>query len=113
MSRVVGRGTTRTSAARDYTVKIDASEARARERRYYYRFAPRGEQSPIGRTRTLPRGSATRARFALTSCANLPFGYFNVYARIAERADLDAVLHLGDYIYEYANNRTTATARRG
>ena len=43
-------------------------------------------------------------RLALVSCANLPFGFFNVYARIAARPDLDAVLHLGDYIYEYANN---------
>ena len=43
-------------------------------------------------------------RLALTSCANYPFGFFNVYARVAARADLDAVLHLGDYFYEYANN---------
>ena len=40
----------------------------------------------------------------MVSCSNLPFGFFNVYARVAARADLDAVLHLGDYIYEYANN---------
>jgi alkaline phosphatase D len=102
MSRVVGSGSIVTSAERDYTVKIDASELDAGAT-YYYRFAARREQSPIGRTRTLPAAGAMRARFALTSCANLPFGYFNVYARIAELADIDAVLHLGDYIYEYAN----------
>ena len=30
-------------------------------------------------------------------------GYFNAYRRIAERADLDFVVHLGDYIYEYGD----------
>ena len=44
----------------------------------------------------------TRLRLAMVSCSNLPFGFFNVYANIAARGDLDAVLHLGDYIYEYA-----------
>jgi alkaline phosphatase D len=42
-------------------------------------------------------------RLAATSCANIPFGYFTPYAHLAERADLDAVLYLGDYLYEYAN----------
>jgi alkaline phosphatase D len=102
MSRVVGRGSTLTARERDYTVKIDASELEPGTT-YYYRFTARGEESPIGRTRTIATGPANRARFALTSCANLPFGYFNVYARIAELPDLDAVIHLGDYIYEYAN----------
>jgi alkaline phosphatase D len=104
MSRVVGRGTARTSAARDFTVKVDAAGLDPGST-YYYRFAAGREQSPIGRTRTLPAASAARVSFALASCANYPFGYFNVYARIAARRDLDAVLHLGDYIYEYANNR--------
>ncbi len=36
----------------------------------------------------------------MVSCSNLPAGLFNVYALIARRADLDAVLHLGDYLYE-------------
>jgi alkaline phosphatase D len=40
-------------------------------------------------------------RVAFASCSNYPWGYFNAYARIAERDDLDCVLHLGDYIYEY------------
>lgn len=102
MSRVVGRGSARTSAARDFTVKIDAASLDPATT-YYYRFAALREQSPIGRTRTLPISSVDRIRFALASCANYPFGFFNVYGRIAARADLDAVLHLGDYFYEYAN----------
>ena len=44
---------------------------------------------------------AKALRFAVTSCASLAHGHFHVYRRIAEREDLDAVLHLGDYLYEY------------
>ena len=104
MSRAIARGSIRTSADRDYTVKIDPVGLDPGST-YYYRFAARGARSPIGRTRTLPARPTKHVRLALASCSNLPFGYFNVYARIAARPDLDAVLHLGDYIYEYANNR--------
>ncbi|MGQ0736295.1 MAG: alkaline phosphatase D family protein [Acidobacteriota bacterium] len=103
MSRVVAQGSARTSAQRDYTVKIDAAALQPGAT-YYYRFASRGAQSPIGRTRTLPGHKTTRVRLAVASCANLPFGYFNVYRRIAARPDLDAVVHLGDYFYEYGND---------
>jgi alkaline phosphatase D len=102
MSRAIARGSMRTSAERDYTVKIDAVGLEPGST-YYYRFAARGARSPVGRTRTLPTRPTSRVRLALASCSNLPFGYFNAYARTAARNDLDAVLHLGDYIYEYAN----------
>lgn len=100
--QVVRRGELATDASRDFTVKVDASGLRAGNT-YYYRFLASGERSPVGRTRTLPDGKVTRLRLALASCSNLPFGYFNAYRGIANRADLDAVVHLGDYIYEYAN----------
>ena len=100
--RIVLRGTTATGEARDFTVKVDATGLRPATT-YYYRFQALGEQSPVGRTRTLPASNAERLRIALASCSNYPYGYFNVYGRIAQRADLDAVLHLGDYFYEYAN----------
>lgn len=68
----------------------------------YYRFiAPDGTASPIGRTRTLPLGRLSRFNVAVFSCANRPFGHFNAYAHAAARNDLDLVVHLGDYIYEY------------
>ena len=104
MSRVFASGSVRTSAERDYTVKLDAV-ALEPGTTYYYRFAARGAQSPVGRTRTLPSRPTSRARLAIVSCANFPFGFFNVYGRIAARRDLDAVLHLGDYLYEYENGR--------
>lgn len=93
-----------TDAGRDFTVKVDAAGLQPGTT-YYYRFTAQGEQSVIGRTRTLPDGDATRLRIALASCSNLPAGFFNAYRGIANRHDLDAVVHLGDYIYEYANVR--------
>ena len=41
-------------------------------------------------------------RFGVVSCANWEAGYFSPYRHLAARGDLDAVLHLGDYLYEYA-----------
>lgn len=102
--RIVLRGAAQTGAERDFSVKIDANGLRPATT-YYYRFLALGERSPIGRTKTLPVSSVERVRLAVASCSNLPFGYFNVYRRIAQRADLDAVLHLGDYFYEYENGR--------
>jgi alkaline phosphatase D len=100
MRRVRGRGFFLTDVTRDFTVKIDAKGLEP-GRTYYYRFeTPRGA-SPVGRTRTLPLGSVSTLRMAFASCSNFPFGFFNAYARIAERNDLDFVLHLGDYLYEY------------
>ena len=103
-TRVVARGETSTGAARDFTVKIDVSGLAAATT-YYYRFEALGARSVTGRTRTLPAAGAGRVRLALASCSNYPHGYFNVYGRIAARPDIDAVLHLGDYIYEYEQGR--------
>jgi len=102
MSRVIASGSARTSPERDYTVKLDAV-ALEPGTTYYYRFSARGARSVVGRTRTLPSRPTRQVKLAIASCANFPFGFFNVYNRIAARPDLDAVLHLGDYIYEYAN----------
>lgn len=90
-----------TSAARDWTVKVLAEGLEAGTR-YYYRFELGGVYSPVGRTKTLPDGAVDQARFAVMSCSNYPFGYFNVYDLVARHDDLDAVIHLGDYIYEYS-----------
>lgn len=102
LEHVARRGTVVTSAERDYTVKVDVDRLRPGTT-YYYRFASVGHASILGRTRTLPTGSVERVRLACTSCSNYPFGFFNAYRLIGQRADLDAVVHLGDYLYEYAN----------
>jgi alkaline phosphatase D len=101
---VVARGTAQAAVDRDFTVKIDASNLKPGTT-YYYAFHTGGEQSPIGRTRTLPDRGTQRLRLGQVSCANYPTGYFNVYRCLANRSDLDAIVHLGDYIYEFASNR--------
>lgn len=100
-TRRVQVGTHQTDASADYTVKLDAREL-APGRTYYYRFMALGRTSPIGRTRTAPEGGVSRLRFGMASCASFGHGYYHAYRRLAERADLDCILHLGDYIYEYA-----------
>ena len=80
---------------------------------YFYRFiGPNGEQSPIGRTKTLPVGKVDKFRIAVFSCANYGFGWFNAYGHAAEADDFDLVLHLGDYFYEYARG-TYPDAKEG
>lgn len=98
---VVARGVAATDAAVDHTVKVDVGGLEPGTT-YYYQFTALAAGSPIGRTRTAREGATERLRFALASCSNYPYGFFNAYAAIAQRADLDAVIHLGDYIYEYA-----------
>jgi alkaline phosphatase D len=102
LTRVVQTGRAETDADADYTVKVDV-RGLAPGVTHYYRFGVGQSLSPIGRTRTLPQGHVEQLRLAVTSCANHPQGYFHAYRKIAERADLDLVLCLGDYIYEFGN----------
>ncbi|EGM76457.1 phosphodiesterase/alkaline phosphatase D [Rheinheimera sp. A13L] len=69
-------------------------------RSYYYRFSDSRTVSATGHAKTLPEGAVSQVRFAVLSCSNYPAGYFHVYQQVAQQ-QLDAVLHLGDYIYEY------------
>ena len=86
----------------DYTVKVDVKGLEPGTTYYYAFIIPDRARSVIGRTRTLPK-QIDHARIAFTSCANFQNGYFNAYGAIAKRADLDVWVHLGDYVYEYAN----------
>lgn len=100
-AKIVAGGDMITGPWRDHTVKITV-DGLMPGRVYYYRFvAPDGSLSPIGRTKTLPIGKAARFNIAIFSCSNLGFGEFNAYGHAAARDDVDLVLHLGDYIYEY------------
>lgn len=94
-------GSTRTGVARDYTVKIDVQNLEP-GKRYHYRFISNGITSSAGSMKTLPASGVSQVRLAVLSCSNYPAGYFHVYAAAAREADVDAVVHLGDYIYEYA-----------
>lgn len=105
----VGAGWAVATAESDFTVKIDALGLRP-GRGYHYRFHCLGRTSDVGRTRTLPVGRVEHARFAVVCCSAYASGFFAGYRLVAERTDLDAVVHVGDYIYEYAKP-PDATAR--
>ena len=96
---VVASGEAAARADRDYTVKVDAAGL-APGTGYCYRFIANGVTSPVGCTRTLPVGAVSEFKMAVASCSNYPQGFFHAYRHIAE-SDLDVVLHLGDYLYEY------------
>ncbi|MBY9067234.1 alkaline phosphatase D family protein [Hyphomonas sp. WL0036] len=110
--KIVRRGTALTSAARDYTVKVDVESLKPGQQ-YHYRFKAGANVSPSGKTRTLKDVSGHQVRLAVASCANFASGFYNAYRTIAETPDLDAVVHLGDYIYEYGpDGYDGATGRR-
>ncbi|MBI1250699.1 MAG: alkaline phosphatase [Alphaproteobacteria bacterium] len=100
LSEVVQSEVVHATPERDYTVKIDVPGLRAGAP-YFYGFLAGDQASPVGRTRTLPEGRLNELKLAVTSCASYPHGFFNAYEAIAERDDVDAVIHLGDYLYEY------------
>ncbi|MCS7000638.1 MAG: alkaline phosphatase D family protein [Bacteroidota bacterium] len=111
LQQIVRRGIAYTSAYRDFTVKVDVDSLQP-DRYYYYAFRAFGRWSLVGRTKTAPRDRANHLRFAVVSCSDYAAGYFNAYEHIAERNDLDAVIHLGDYIYEYAADTTQPWVRQ-
>ncbi|TKA91389.1 alkaline phosphatase D family protein [Halopseudomonas bauzanensis] len=93
-------GSFTTGAERDFTLKVDVLNLLPGQS-YYYRFHCAGATSPTGSMRTLPAARVDQVRLAVLSCSNFPAGYFHVYAEAARVDQLDAVVHLGDYIYEY------------
>lgn len=99
--QLVRSGEVSTSGERDYTIKVDVQELPAGSK-YFYRFFGADTQSTVGKTKTLVAEQLTALKLAVFSCSNYPAGYFNAYREAALQADLDAVIHLGDYIYEYA-----------
>ncbi len=98
--RVLQRGSTTTDASLDYTVKVDVTNLEP-GRIYFYRFMAGDAISPVGRTRTFPQNGHDPLKLAVMCCANVGQGFFNVYRHCADRDDIDVVLHIGDYIYEY------------
>jgi alkaline phosphatase D len=106
--RIVAEGDATAEAEHDYCVKPVITGLKP-DRHYHYRFRDgRGAVSATGRTRTLPEGRTSRFTLGIFSCANLAFGFFNAYAHAAARRDLDLLVHLGDYYYEYARGKYPA-----
>ncbi|MDB5191552.1 MAG: phosphodiesterase/alkaline phosphatase [Segetibacter sp.] len=99
LSQIVQSGDTIANAGSDYTVKVDV-KGLVPGKEYYYQFSALNYKSPLGKTKTAPTGTVDNVRFAVVSCSNFGAGYFSALGKIAERKNLDAVIHLGDFIYE-------------
>lgn len=103
-TQVINSGTVTTDANSDWTINVDATGL-APHTIYYYRFDDgNGNYSVMGRTRTAPAGLAPHVRMATLSCSSVFSGFFNGYRRIAEREDLDLIVHVGDYIYDFVDS---------
>ena len=87
----------------NYTIRVELDyDAIDHDSVYYYRFIYRGVRSNTGRCRTLPAEDSEpeSVQFGVLNCQDYQNGYFGAMAHLAE-ADVDFVLHLGDYIYEH------------
>ncbi|KAI9757559.1 MAG: hypothetical protein M1815_000781 [Lichina confinis] len=107
LKKVADSGQAYTSSDVDYTVKVEARKLKPFTR-YYYQFTvcSSNNSSPLGRTKTTPRADDeidSEVKLAIYSCSNYPFGFFNAYGNSVRKDSVDYVIHLGDYIYEYAN----------
>jgi alkaline phosphatase D len=100
-ARVVQSGQTLADAELAHSVHVEVSGLDS-DRWYFYRFMVGDAVSPVGRTRTFPKPDAVvkRLRMAYASCQKWEDGYFSAWRHMREE-NLDAVLFLGDYIYEY------------
>ncbi|WP_414902427.1 alkaline phosphatase D family protein [Sphingomonas flavalba] len=99
--RVIANGGAIAGPEADFTAKAWVSGLEP-NRHYYYRFvAPDGSYSVTGRTRTLPVGQVPEFRIGVFCCAAMTFGWFNAYGHAARRNDMDLMIHVGDYMYEY------------
>lgn len=112
LTDVVKTGVTNATEARDYTVKVDVTSLR-QGAPYFYGFRAGTAVSTVGKTKTLTRGRQNELKMVVTSCASYPHGFFNAYQAIGARDDIDVVVHLGDYIYEYGLSGYGAEARLG
>ena len=99
-TQVFRTGIVTTQRNQDFTVKVDVQQLKPATV-YYYRFIGANNTSQTGRTLTLPVNNVEQIKLVVVSCSNFPAGYFNAYHHASQLEDIDAVLHLGDYIYEY------------
>lgn len=110
---VVKSGTFVATPEMAHAVHIELSGLEA-DRWYRYRFHAAGYTSPIGRTRTFPAADVMpeRMRMAFASCQHYETGFYNAYEHMA-KADLDMVIHLGDYIYEGGKRKNSVRQHNG
>lgn len=104
---IVASGIASTDSSADWTIKVDVTGLNS-DTWYYYDFEYDGTNSLIGRTRTAPTGGVDHLRFGVVSCQSYENGYYHAYRDMVNRNDVDCILHLGDYIYEYATGGLSA-----
>ena len=103
-TNVINNGNVNATALNDWTASVDLVGL-VPNTTYYYRFSdPLNNYSAIGRTRTAPNTAVNEVQIAVASCSSIYSGYFNAYRRIAERDELNLVIHLGDYIYDFVDS---------
>jgi alkaline phosphatase D len=97
-----------TNPRADQTVKVAIRSPVLRaDETYYYRFQTASEHSPVGRFRTLPPPDSNRPlRIGLFGCQSYTEGFWPSHRALAAEDDLDLVICLGDYIYEYGRGVT-------
>lgn len=102
-TRIVQSGQAQAVAELAHSVHVEVQGLEP-DRWYFYRFAVGDALSATGRTRTFPAPAAVvaRLRLAYASCQRWEHGYYSAYRHMRDE-NLDLVMFLGDYIYEYPN----------
>lgn len=105
LQRVVRRGQATAEPRWGHSVHVEVDGLKP-GRPYWYRFAVHGKESPVGRTLTAPAANerVSLLRFAFASCQQFEQGYYAALRHMAGE-ELNAVLFLGDYIYEISWGR--------
>ncbi len=109
-STVTRTGVQQAIAAHDWTIKVDVTGL-SPATSYYYRFHAFGRTSIIGRTRTAPATAVEDIRLAVVACSSYWSSHWSGYGHLADRNDLDLVLHCGDYIYDFVDEDEEVRAR--
>ena len=101
---IAAQGVESTDPSCDFTVKVAIDDLDP-DRRWFYRFGHDGVYSATGNARTapVPGANVDRLRIAFVSCQMYSEGYYAAYRHILDE-DVDFVVHLGDYIYEYGTD---------
>lgn len=100
---IVASGTYTADSSTDFTVNIDATGLSAGTI-YYYRFSDgQGHYSERGRTKTAPAAHTSQLTMGVMSCSSIFSGFFNAYRHLGNREVFDALIHLGDYIYDFVD----------
>ena len=113
MQEVVATGSQDAIADHDWTIKVDVVGLEPATTYYYQFWSSEGWSSIVGRTRTAPDAAVESVRIAVVACASYWSSYWSGYGHIADRNDLDLIVHCGDYVYEFVDQDEEVRARNG